>query len=96
MGKKRKVFVCRKCKNSDCVARVVKKSEAKLVLVGCQKICAGPVAGLSVAGRMEWFSRVDTPKRLAGLRMLAERRRKRPVPALESRRLSKRSGRPPR
>jgi hypothetical protein len=95
MGK-RKVFVCKKCKNADCVARVVKKSDAKLVLVGCQKICAGPVAGLSVSGRMEWFSRVDTSKRLAGLRMLAERRKKRPVHALESRRLPKRSGRSPR
>jgi hypothetical protein len=93
---KAKVFVCKKCKNADCLARMVKKSRSKLVMVGCQKICAGPVAGLSVSGRMEWFSRVDTPKRMAGLRMLAERRKKRPVAALENRRLHKRSGRPPR
>jgi hypothetical protein len=91
-----KVFVCKKCKNADCLTRLVKKSDAKLVLVGCQKICAGPVAGLAVSGRMEWFSRVDTPKRMAGLRMLAERRKKKPVPALESRRERKRSGRAPR
>jgi hypothetical protein len=95
MGKA-KVFVCKKCKNADCLTRLVKKSDAKLVLVGCQKICAGPVAGTKVAGRMEWFSRVDSAKRIAGLRMLVERRKKRPVPALERRRLVKRSGRRPR
>lgn len=95
MGKK-KVFVCKKCKNADCLLRVLKKSEAKVVRVGCQKICAGPVVGLKVAGRMEWFRRVDTPKSLAGMRILAERRKKEPVPALERRRLAKRAGRAPR
>ncbi len=94
--RKKKVFVCKKCKNADCLVRVLKKSEAKLVPVGCQKICAGPVVGLKVAGRMEWFRRVDTPKSLAGIRMLAERRKKEPVRALERRRLAKRSGRSPR
>ncbi len=94
--RKKRVFVCKKCKNARCLLRVLEKAEAKLVPVGCQKICAGPVVGLKVAGRMEWFRRVDTPKTLAGMRMLAERRKKRPVPALERRRLAKRSGRPPR
>ncbi len=94
--RKKRVFVCKKCKNADCLLRVLKKSESKLIPVGCQKICAGPVVGLKVAGRMEWFSRVDTPKALAGMRMLAERREKRPVPTLEKRRLAKRSGRAPR
>ncbi len=94
--RKKKVFVCKKCKNADCLLRVLKKSDAKLVPVGCQKICAGPVVGLKVAGRMEWFRRIDTPKSLAGIRLLAERRKKRPVPALERRRLDKRSGRAPR
>jgi hypothetical protein len=93
---KKKVYVCKKCKNADCLLRVLKKSDSKLVPVGCQKICAGPVVGLKVDGRMEWFRRVDTPKALAGMRMLAERRTKRPVPAVEKRRLSKRSGRAPR
>ena len=90
----KKVFVCKKCKNADCALRVLKKSDAKLVPVGCQKICAGPVVGVKVDGRMEWFRRVDTPKALAGMRMLAERRTNRLVPALERRRLVKRSGRP--
>jgi hypothetical protein len=91
-----RVFVCKKCKRVDCLLGVLEKSDAKVVLVGCQKICSGPVAGLQVSGRMEWFSRIDTPKRLAGLRMLLEQRTKRPVKALERRRLTKRSGRSPR
>jgi hypothetical protein len=93
---KAKVFVCKKCKSSDCLVKILKKSDVKLALVGCQNICAGPVAGIEVAGRMEWFSRVHTPKRIAGLRMLVERKAKRPAKALEHRRLVKRSGRPAR
>jgi hypothetical protein len=54
------------------------------------------VVGTKVDGRMEWFTRVDTPKRMAGLRMLLEKRKKQPVKALEARRLHKRSGRAPR
>jgi hypothetical protein len=91
-----KVYVCKKCKRADCVVDVLKRTDARLVRVGCQKICAGPVVGTKVAGQMEWFSRVDSPKRLAGLRMLVRRKKNRPVPALEHRRLVKRSGRPPR
>jgi hypothetical protein len=95
MGKSR-VFVCKKCKKADCLVKILKRTDSTLVLVGCQKICAGPVVGTELSGRMEWFSRVDTPKRLAGLRMLVERRTKRPAKALEKRRLPKRSGRAPR
>jgi hypothetical protein len=91
-----KVYVCRKCKRSDCLIDVVEKTDAKLILVGCQKICDGPVAGTEVAGRMEWFSRVDSAKRLAGLRLLIRRQKRRPVKALERRRVIKRSGRRPR
>jgi hypothetical protein len=95
MGKA-KVFICKKCKKADCLVDVLQGTEIKLALVGCQKICAGPVAGTEVAGKMEWFCRIDTPKRIAGLRILAERRTKRPVKALEKKRVSKRSGRAPR
>jgi hypothetical protein len=31
--------------------------------VGCQKICAGPVVGLEVAGRIEWYCEIDRDKR---------------------------------
>jgi hypothetical protein len=91
-----KAYVCKKCKNAECLTRMLKDTDAKVKLVGCQKICAGPVVGAKVDGRMEWFTRVDTGKRMAGLRMLLEKRKKHPVKALEARRLTKRSGRPPR
>jgi hypothetical protein len=93
---KTKVFVCKKCKKADCLVDILKRSNANVALVGCQKICAGPVAGIELSGRMEWFSRIDTAKRIAGLHMLIERKEKRPVKPLEKRRVVKRSGRAPR
>ena len=92
MGKT-KIFVCKKCKRHQCVEDALVKTEAKTVLVGCQKICSGPVAGLRVDGQMEWFDRLDTGKRLAGLRKLANQPTERPVKALQRRRVSRRSGR---
>jgi hypothetical protein len=92
----KKLYVCKKCKNSDCLMKVLNKSDSRLVPVGCQKICAGPVVGVKVTGQMEWFSRVNSLKEIAGLRMLADRRTKRPARPLEKRRLAKRSGRAPR
>jgi hypothetical protein len=92
----KKVYVCKKCKNADCLTKVLNRADSRLVPVGCQKICAGPVVGVKVAGQMEWFSRVSSLKEIAALRMLADRRTKRPARPLEKRRLGKRSGRPPR
>jgi hypothetical protein len=40
---KTKVFVCKKCKRADCLVDILKRSDANVTLVGCQKICAGPV-----------------------------------------------------
>jgi len=93
---KTKVFVCKKCKRADCLLPILNKTDAKVVLVGCQKICSGPVVGTKVAGRMEWFSRVDTRKRIAGLRLLLQRKGQRPMQALENRRVPRYSGRAPR
>lgn len=90
---KTKVYVCKKCKRHQCVEDALTKSAAKTVLVGCQKICSGPVAGIRVDGQMEWFDRIDTGKRLAGLRMLANEPTVGPVKALKKRRVSRRSGR---
>jgi hypothetical protein len=42
---KTKVFVCRKCKRHACVEDALDHSDGKVVLVRCQKICSGPVAG---------------------------------------------------
>lgn len=91
---KAKVFVCKKCKRHQCVEDALRKADAKVVLVSCQKICSGPVAGLCVQGKMEWFDRLDTGKRLAGLRMLANHPQDRPVKALKKRWIAKCSGRP--
>jgi len=61
-----KVFVCKKCKRADCLVDILKRSDANVTLVGCQKICPGPVAGIELSGRMEWFSRIETTKRMRG------------------------------
>jgi hypothetical protein len=71
---KTKVFVCKKCKKADYLVDILKRSDANVALVACQKICAGPVAGIELSGRMEWFSRIDTAKRSAWLHLLIERK----------------------
>jgi hypothetical protein len=93
---KTKVYVCKKCKRHSCVEEALAKVEAKVVLVGCQKICSAPVAGLRVDGQMEWFDRLDTGKRLAGLRTQAKHPKRQPRKALRRRLVAKRSGRPVR
>ena len=44
----------------------------KVKKLGCQKICKGPVAGLKVRGRVEWFARVDRTKPMVALRRAAD------------------------
>ena len=41
--------------------------------VRCQKICHGPVAGLAVDGRMEWFENLDGVKQIAALVRMTRR-----------------------
>lgn len=36
-------------------------------LVKCQDICKGPVVGVEIEGRWEWFRRMDTTKALDAL-----------------------------
>jgi len=65
--------------------------------VGCQKVCKGPVVGLEVDGRMEWFQRVNRPKAMVALARLAQRGGTGKVAKpLAKRWVPKRSGRPPR
>ena len=62
------VVVCRKCKNSACLIEVMEDhADVTLDLVRCQKICKGPVVGVVVNDRMEWFQRVDGVKPVAAL-----------------------------
>jgi hypothetical protein len=97
------VVVCKKCKNHDCVVDFLKEhTNAKVKLVKCQKICSGSVAGLEVAGRMEWFEHVNKPKPLVALSRILGSKKRRPssrrdLPkVLQKRRVSKHAGRPPR
>jgi hypothetical protein len=63
----KKIYMC--C-GSDCKKRskVRKEIRSRLVSaglkkkikkVGCQKICKGPVFGVEVDGRLEWFCRLE-------------------------------------
>ncbi|CAN5786671.1 hypothetical protein BH24ACT3_BH24ACT3_14440 [soil metagenome] len=61
----------------------------------CQKICKGPVVGVRLDGRQEWFARVDKAKVRRRLRQTVAEGR--PLSGgLRDRRSRKRSGKPPR
>jgi hypothetical protein len=92
------VLVCKKCDDSKCLVKFLNnKTDVRVIPVGCQKICHGAVVGLDVGGRMEWFERVNKAKAMVSLALVsaAEGSVKVPKP-LAKRRVTKRSGRPPR
>jgi hypothetical protein len=94
---KSQVWVCTKCRNSACLLTFLKGADGpKVRKVGCQKICKGPVVGLKVRGRTEWFSKVDRAKPMVALLRAAERGAKKLPPPLDDRRVRERSGREPR
>jgi hypothetical protein len=94
---KSRIWVCTKCKNSDCLLAFLKAAHApKVRKVGCQKICKGPVVGLRTRGQTEWFSRVDRAKPMVALLNAAERGAKKVPQPLEDRRIQRRSGQAPR
>jgi hypothetical protein len=92
------VFVCTKkgCGSgsqrralADEVARVAQVTEVR-----CQSVCEGPVAGVVVDGRLEWFERLRTPKARRRLRAVLAVGGRGPLPgALAKRRRPKRAGR---
>jgi hypothetical protein len=88
------VAVCRKCNEHACLARILSDREGVVVeLVRCQKICHGPVAGLAVDGRMQWFEKVDGVKQIAALVRLTRRQPDGRIPKpLRRRRVPKRAG----
>jgi hypothetical protein len=67
MGDKPVVYVC--C-GSECRGRKKARKQlcaalelvAQVEHVDCQKICKGPVAGVEVAGKLEWFADVRKEK----------------------------------
>ena len=91
-----RVFVCteRGCgKRSDHRA-LAAELEAAVEVVGvpCQSVCEGPVAGVVVDGRLQWFGEVRTGKARAALRRVAEEGSG-PLPgSLTKRRRPKRAG----
>jgi hypothetical protein len=93
------LVVCRKCKNSACLIEVLQaRRKMSLQLVRCQKICHGPVVGVVIDGRMEWFERVADVRSIASLVKLARKPSARTkVPKqLRKHRVRRRSGRAPR
>ena len=65
------------CKGSDCRGGPRKALVAELRPVAdvrdvrCQSICKGPVAGIEVADRLEWFARVRSGKARRAVAALA-------------------------
>ena len=86
------------CKGSDCRRRAEEREQLEKCIgelrvvkpVRCQKICKGPVIGLRVDGRVEWFKSVRSKKLRGALAKLITdgTRDKR----LFERRVKKRSG----
>ena len=94
----RTVVVCRKCKNHACLTDLLEThTDVSVRLVKCQKICHGPVVGLPVVGRMEWFERVNGLKQIAALLLLTKKGHVDAIPkALKKRRVKSYAGRAPR
>ena len=48
------------CRKAKCHAELANalRAAGRVEDVGCQDICKGPVAGVEVGGRIEWFKRV--------------------------------------
>lgn len=93
MKKPPRVWVCGKCKNAGCLATFLRGSgAARVKLVGCQKICKGPVVGMRVNHQMEWFARVDRAKPMVALDRTLRCRGRKVAKALEQRRVRRRSG----
>lgn len=66
------VLVCRKCKGSDKVVDYLSsQTRASVKTVRCQKVCEGPVAGIAIRGKMEWFGRMKGNKALTAMAALA-------------------------
>lgn len=92
------VVVCRKCKGSQgLISYLLEHTRADVRTVRCQKVCEEPVAGLRVAGRMEWFERLDGSKQRKAMAELIRQEPPAKLPkALRKRRSRARSGSLPR
>ena len=92
------VLVCRKCDGSDKVLEfLLTRTKSNVRTVRCQKVCEGPVAGLRVDGRMEWFEKMDGSKQLKAMQeLLGQKPPRKLSKPLKKRRSRERSGCLPR
>lgn len=88
------VAVCRKCEDHACLERILSDRKGISVeRVRCQKICDGPVAGVVVDGRMEWFAKIAGVKEIAALVRMTRRAPHDRIPKpLRRRRVKARAG----
>jgi hypothetical protein len=87
------VSVCRNVSSTRLVRILLDREGVDVELVRCQKICHGPVAGLAVDGRMEWFEHVDGIKQIAALVRMTRRQQRDRIPKpLRRRRVRSRAG----
>ena len=64
---------CRKTlRNDDRLRASVAQLPVEIERVGCQKVCRGPVVGLDLDGRLQWFERMSSRKSLRALAELVE------------------------
>ena len=49
---------CRKKRKSRRSLKALLGKEGQVCEVSCQKICKGPVVGVEINGRLEWFSKM--------------------------------------
>lgn len=62
---------CRKAlRKNDRLTGAVAQLPVDVTRVGCQKICHGPVIGIEVGGKLEWFERMSSKKALGALAKL--------------------------
>ena len=91
-----RVFICteRGCGKRSAHRDLAAELEGVVQVVGvpCQSVCDGPVAGVVVEGRLQWFEEVRTRKARAAIRRLAQDGSS-PLPGtLAKRRRPKRAG----
>ena len=64
---------CRKAlQRDDRVEETLSRLPIVVERVRCQKVCKGPVVGLSIDGTWQWFRRMDSRKAMRALAELVE------------------------
>ena len=81
---------CRKERKAFRRLEAALEGAARLQPVKCQKICSGPVAGVAVAGTLQWFEKLDSRKRADAF--LSVVRTGDLSPKMKKRRVGKRKG----